>query len=181
MRILVILAALVCCGCQTSLDRDAATVDPGPWDPEAGSPVVGETRPRTTPPETPEERRKRFQPITKPGRARLLVRTVGGWKGARGEMKYMGQVVAIDGKRIRASRRVSVPAGRHLIKIAWKNYQVDEWAGIDETGDGMFSFLQKGESELVMDVVAGRFYEVEWPTYEEPGGPEGFKDVTRPR
>jgi len=111
-----------------------------------------------------------------------MVQSMGNWRGPPGYMRYEGDVVAIDGVPYRARRKAfRVPAGTHVITVAWANYQVPEWVGVDDYGDNGASFLQEGVSDTELTAEAGRYYEVIWPYDDEPGGPQGFRDITSRR
>jgi hypothetical protein len=94
-------------------------------------------------------------------------------------MRYEGDVIAVDGAPYRARiKTFRLSAGHHVVRVAWSNYQVPEWAGTDNLGESGVMFLESGEMDLDIDVEPNRYYQVIWPSDDHPGGPEGFRDVT---
>jgi hypothetical protein len=165
MRRLACLAVLVLAACRTR----PLTMEPRA---EPAAVVVAAPSAPAAPPAVP-------RPAVVAGSASVMIQTMGNQRGPRGYMRYEGDVVAIDGVPFRARRKTfRVTAGAHVITVAWRNHRVPEWAGV--AYDGMTSVLFHGEgvSDATIEASANRFYEVIWPSDDEPGGPLGFRDVT---
>ena len=93
-----------------------------------------------------------------------------------------GGIWVARGVPYRAARKTfRVAAGKHVITVAWRNWQVPDWVGMAYDGMSGVLFLGEGVSDVEIDAQANRYYEVRWPTDDDPGGPLGFRDVTMPR
>jgi hypothetical protein len=121
-------------------------------------------------------------PVPSAGTASVMIQTAGNRRGPPGYMRYSGDVVAVDGVPFRAQRKTfRVAAGKHVITVAWRNEQVPPWAGTWHDGMSSVLFLADGVADVELDAQANRYYEARWPYDDEPGGPQGFRDVTQPR
>lgn len=188
MRSFALLVLLAFAACRTAPIGGYAPVEPVVVLPTVPSGLPGP--PTALPPEPPQPAPPLPTPVVAPrpvpaplaGSASVMIQTLGNLRGPPGYMRYAGDVVAIDGVPFRAGRKTfRVGTGRHVITVAWQNYQVPDWVGVAYDGMSGVRFLSEGVSDVEIDVARNRYYEVKWPYDDEPGGPHGFRDVTMPR